>query len=89
MFAYNPPSYLHQAAAPVVSSGSNLRRYERSPPPIQRTLSVTVRTSTNGEPFSQDVTLTLRQQPKEALVTAEGKEKGEFHVNKSRADESS
>ncbi|KAF2116258.1 velvet factor-domain-containing protein [Lophiotrema nucula] len=75
MFAYNQPSYLHQAAAPVVSSGSNLGRYERSPPSTQRTLSVTLRTSTNGEPFREDVTLHLRQQPKEALVTAEGKEK--------------
>ncbi|KAF2657934.1 hypothetical protein K491DRAFT_714063 [Lophiostoma macrostomum CBS 122681] len=66
---------------PRVSSGSHLSRYERSPPPVQRSLSITVRTATNREPDSGDVTLTLRQQPKEALITTEGKEKARKPVD--------
>lgn len=71
------PSQFHAPTVPQVSSGSHLRRYERSPPPVQRSLSIALRTSTNNETPSQDVALILRQQPKEALVTSEGKEKGE------------
>jgi hypothetical protein len=66
---------------PQVSSGSHLLRYERSPPPVQRSLSITVRSATNREPDSSDVNLIIRQQPKEALITADGKEKARKPVD--------
>ena len=68
MFPYGPFN-------PVVPSGPVLRRYDRSPP--HASLSQPVRPPANYGPPSQDVELVLRQEPKEALVTTEGKEKGE------------
>ena len=62
---------------PAVSSGSHLRRYERTPPHVQASLSITLSERPNGVQSREDITLVLRQQPKEALVTTDGKEKGE------------
>ena len=40
-----------------------------------RPLSSFIKTNPNGTKYSPDITLKIRQQPKEALVTVEGKEK--------------
>lgn len=75
MFQFGAPGALYHQ--PAVSSGSHLGRYEKSPPTVERTFAVSITTGANQPPLSQDITLHLRQQPKEALVTTEGKEKGE------------
>jgi hypothetical protein len=76
MFPFGSPApvYHHPHPQPV-STHAQLRRYEMNPP-AQPLHCVALKSSTNGEPSSQDVNLRLRQQPKEALVTSEGKEKG-------------
>jgi galactose mutarotase-like enzyme len=77
MFHYGlPPAIYHQHG---VSQHADLRRYDKSPQPAQRSFSVNTRKGTNSAPFREDVTLILRQQPKEALVTTDGKEKGKQH----------
>ena len=76
-YAHTPTNYHQQG----VTQHTDLGRYEKSPPPTQRSFSVNTRKGTNGAPFREDVTLILRQQPKEALVTTDGKEKGKhIHV---------
>ncbi|OCL00241.1 uncharacterized protein K441DRAFT_96890 [Cenococcum geophilum 1.58] len=72
MFPYGPFN-------PAVPSGPVLRRYDRSPP--HASLSQPVRPPANYGPPSQDVELILRQEPKEALVTTEGKEKARKPVD--------
>jgi hypothetical protein len=74
MFPYNSTTQVYHH--PGVTPHAQLRRYEKNPPTTQPSLTVAIGTSTNREAFSSDIVLTLRQQPKEALVTTEGKEKG-------------
>jgi hypothetical protein len=63
---------------PMLAQGSTplqpLERYDRPSP--QGTASQAIPAQTNQPELSGDVELIIRQQPKEALVTAEGKEKG-------------
>ncbi|KAF2271591.1 uncharacterized protein EI97DRAFT_387518 [Westerdykella ornata] len=61
---------------------SNLERYERSLPPDPRSNPAFKREeTTNFELISGDIILSVRQQPKEALQAADGKEKGRKPVD--------
>ncbi|KAF2001873.1 hypothetical protein P154DRAFT_154633 [Amniculicola lignicola CBS 123094] len=86
MYGYaHPAQGLYQApvvpTSAVPSAPAVLRRYERNPAAVPRAVSAPVKTATNHTPLREDIDLEIRQQPKECLVTTDGKEKARKPVD--------